>query len=187
MITNNVVTENLRGFEIKFKTKPGVFSKHGLDGGTRLLIEKAEVFDKSLVAELGSGSGVLGIVLAKLNFKGHVHLLDDHLRSVELARENVELNKLRNAEVYLSDLFSVVPERTYHQIFSNPPQQLGNEFLSELIDESFKHLKPRGQLWLVVKNNIKPVVERIMKNIFKNSSIRAQSKEYVVLVGEKDG
>lgn len=189
---NNIFTENIRGHEVKFKTKPGIFAKHGLDGGTRLLIEKMEVKDETVVADLGSGSGVLGFIASKLNPNGHVHLLDDHLRSVELAKENVQLNNLKNVEVYLSDLFSAVSERTYHQILSNPPQQLGNEFLEELIDESFKHLKPGGSLWLVVKNNIKPVVERIMKSIFKNSrqsfqisgeicKIIASSREHIVL------
>lgn len=181
----NIITENLRRFEIKFKTKAGVFSKQGLDSGTRLLIDNLEVKDETLIADLGSGIGVIGFIAAKLNPKGHVHLLDDHLRSVELAKENVELNNLRNVESYLSDLFSAVESRTYHQIFSNPPQQLGNEFLEELILESFNHLKPNGELWLVIKNNLKSVIIRMLEKTFSKYEIITQGREHIVIKSKK--
>lgn len=182
---NPIISENLRGFEIKFKTKPGVLSEKGLDKGTKLLIENLQVEDNTLVADLGSGSGVVGFVLAKLNSRGHVHFLDDHLRAVSLAQENLELNDLKNVEIYLSDLFSAVPNRTYHQIFSNPPQQLGNNFLEELIVESYKHLKSEGLLWLVVKQNLKTVIEKMLRKTFGTFEIIAQNKQYIILKGLK--
>lgn len=178
---DNTITENLRGFEIKFETRPGVFSEKGLDNGTRLLIDNLEVVNGSLVADLGAGTGIVGIVAARLNPRGHVHLLDDHLRSVELAKKNMELNNLKNVEVYLSDLFSAVLDRTYHQIFTNPPQSSGNEFLKEIITESFNHLKTNGALWLVVKKNVKSFIERALKEILPKYEIIAYGKEHVVI------
>ncbi len=176
----------LHGFEFKLKTIPGVFSSTGIDNGTKLLIDNLNIQDETVVADLGSGNGVVGFVAAKLNPRGHVHLLDDSLRATELARDNVELNKLdRNVEVYLSDLFSAVSTRTYHQIYSNPPQQLGNDFLEELINESFQHLKLGGELYLVVKSNLKAVFERMLKKTFKNSQIIAQNREYVIWTSRK--
>lgn len=183
----NIITENLKGFEIKFKTKPGVFSGKGVDLGTRLLINNLKIPDGSLVVDLGSGSGVLGLVAAKMNPHGHVHLLDDHLRSVKLAEENVKLNGLKNVGVYLSDLFSAVDSRTYQQIYCNPPQDMGNEFLEELIRECYKHLKENGEIYLVVQNHIKPVIERMFQKHFGNSTIVAHGKIHVVLGGVKNG
>jgi 16S rRNA (guanine1207-N2)-methyltransferase len=125
-------------------------------------------------------------VAAKLDPDGHVHLLEDHLRSYELLKENVEENKLeKQVEVFLSDLFSSVGERTYHQIISNPPQQLGNEFLKEVVEQSFNHLKPNGELWMVVKNNVKPFMKRILEEWFGSVKIEAQSREHIVLVAKK--
>lgn len=178
---SNVILENLRGFKIKFENKPGVFSEKGLDSGTKLLIDNLEVIDNTLIADLGSGAGIIGIVCAKLNPNGHIHLFDDHLRSVELAKKNIELNNLKNVEVYLSDLFSAVAGRTYHQIFTNPPQSLGNAFLQEIIIESFNHLKPDGTLWLVVKTNVKDFIERILKSVFPKYQIITYGKEHVVI------
>lgn len=184
---DNIITENLRGFEIKFKTCPGVFSEKGVDLGTKLLINNLEIPEGSLIADLGSGSGIVGLVAAKLNPRGHVHLLDDSLRSKAVAEKNVELNGLKNVEVYLSDLFSAVPNRTYQQIFCNPPQDKGNEFLEELISECLRHLKENGIVYLVVQNHIKPVIERLFAKHFGNSTIVAHGKIHVVLKGVKDG
>ena len=178
---DDIRIENLKGFEIKFKTKPGVFSKSGIDGGTKLLIDNMEITDGTLICDLGSGTGIVGFVAAKLNPNGHVHLLDSDIRAVELAKENADLNKFKNVEVYLSDLFSTVGDRTYHQIFSNPPQQMGNKFIDELIRECFKHLKPGGELLLVVKKNVKPFMERTLENIFGNSDVVSQGREHVIL------
>lgn len=178
---NNIKEENIRGFNIKFKTKPGVFAKHGLDDGSRLLLKNLKVDNNTLIADLGCGTGIVGFVCAKLNPEGHIHLLDDHLRSVNLAKESLELNNLNNVEIYLSDLFSAVLDRTYHLIVSNPPQQMGNEFLEEVIKESYNHLKSKGKLVLVIKNNFKKVIERILEQYFSKYEVLATSREHLVV------
>src|SRR5438270_14080097 len=100
--------EHVRGIELHFRTRPGVFSAKGLDAGTRLLIERVDLTGATLVADLGCGAGPLGIAAAKVAPTAHVHLLDEHLRAVDVARDNVRLNGVPNAEVFLSDLFSAV-------------------------------------------------------------------------------
>ncbi len=181
----DIITEKLRGFELQFKTKAGVFSEKGLDSGTRILIGNMEVHDGTLVADLGSGTGVLGFFAAKLNPSGHVHLLEDHLRSAELAKENSELNNFKNVEVFFSDLFSAVGDRTYHLIVANPPAHLGNEFLEETASECFKHLKSKGEVWWVVPKYLKPVIERLFKKYFGNSTIVATGAQHFVVKGVK--
>lgn len=182
---DNIITKNLRGFEIKFKTKPGVFSKQGVDSGTRLLVDYVKIKNGTMIADLGCGTGVIGLVAAKLNPSGHVHLLDDHLRVVDLAKENAQLNELTNVEVYLSDLFSAVADHSYHQIFSNPPQHLGNDFLEEVAKECGHHLKPAGQLIWVIQKHVKPVIERLFKKYLGNCKILAHGREHVVLSATK--
>lgn len=176
---------NIKGVELKLKTSPGVFSQSGIDTGTKLLIENIEISNKTLVADLGSGGGIIGIICGKLSPRCHIHLLDDHLRSFKLTKENIKLNNITNAQSYLSDLFSAVENRTYHQIFTNPPQQLGNEFLEELINECFKHLKPQGQLCLVVKKNYSNFIKRLLDKTFSNSQVIKSSKNHTVLKSRK--
>lgn len=176
---------NIRDINLKFKTRPGVFSQKGLDKGSRLLMENIQIPEGSLVADLGCGSGVIGMFAAKLDSGGHVHLLDANLRNINLARENVEFNRLKNAEVFLSDLFSGVENRTYQIILSNPPQHLGNDFLLEIADECFRHLKDNGVVYWVIQSNIKKVAQRIMENTFRNCEMVDRNFEYVILKSTK--
>lgn len=187
MPSDQIISANIRGFNINFKTKPGVFSKQGIDVGSRLLAETVRIKDGTQVADLGCGSGVIGFVAAKLNPRGHVHLLEVNLRFVKLAEENTALNNLKNVEVYLSDLFSAVEARTYHLIVSNPPQHLGNEFLEEMVKKCFLHLKIKGEVWWVVQKHLKPVIERLFKKHFSNCTIMGRGNNYVIIKAVKDG
>lgn len=182
---DKIIKANIRGFEIKFKTRPAVFSRQGLDAGTKLLAENMEVKDNTLIADLGCGSGVLGFVAAKLNPNGHVHLLDVNLRVIDLAKENTELNNFKKVEVFLSDLFSAVDKHTYQLILSNPSQHFGNEFLKEAVKECFKHLKLGGTVYWVVQKHIKPVVERLFENQFGNCTITARNNTYIVAKADR--
>ena len=175
----------LRGSELRFATRPGVFSKKGLDSGSALLINCVEVLEGTLIADLGCGTGVIGMACSKLDGRGRVHLLDDHLRAVELARQNVALNHLANTEVYLSDLFSAVDEIRYDQIVTNLPAQLGNEFLEEAVSASFEHLRQGGTLWIVVVSNLRAVIERCLAASFVDFGVVARGAQHVVLRARK--
>ncbi len=181
----NLLEFDIRNQHLQFKTRPGVFSKKGLDKGSRLLLENVEIPEGSLVADLGCGSGVIGMFAAKINPNGHVHLLDVNLRNINLAKENIILNKLKNAEVYLSDLFSAVDSRTYNVILSNPPQHLGNDFLIETAAVCFDHLKPGGVVYWVMQSNVRKVAERILKETFGNVIAVARNSEYVLFQATK--
>lgn len=183
----DMITKNLKGFDIKLKIKAGVFTKGRVDDGTRLLLDVVKTGDKTLIADLGCGGGVLGIAVAKANPGSHIHLLDEHLRAVRLAEENVRLNNLKNAEVFLSDLFSAVADRKYDQILSNPPQHLGNVLLEEAAKESKNHLKVNGQVYWVVQQRIKPFFIRLFTKVFGNYEIISHGKGHVVIGGINNG
>lgn len=184
-IMRNLITEELRGFKIKLMTKPGIFSSKKIDSGSRLLIDNLEVKDGTMICDLGTGSGIIGIICAKLNLTGHVHLLEDHLSSSELAKNNIELNGLKNAEVFLSDLFSAVEERNYNLIVSNPPQHLGNDFLDEAAKECFKHLRLGGEVYWVIQKHVKPFIAKLFEKCFMNVATVAMGGDYVVLKAKK--
>lgn len=183
---DNIIEENIKGVKIKFKTKPGIFSKNRFDLESKLLFETIDLPDSGLIADLGCGSGVIGFTAAKLAPKTHVHLLDVNLRTVELAKENAELNRLKNVEVYLSDQFSAVPERTYNLILSNPAKHLGNEFLEETAKKCFNHLKKEGEVYWVVQKHLKPYVQRLFENIFGEGTILNTGNDHIILKGVKN-
>jgi 16S rRNA (guanine1207-N2)-methyltransferase len=171
----------VRGVELRFRTRPGVFSARGLDDGTRLLLDHLDLSGASLVADLGCGAGPIGIAAARLAPQAHVHLLDEHLRAVDAARDNVRLNGLHNAEVFLSDLFSAVGGTRYSHVLSNPPARLGNDFLAELVHAALAHLSPGGALWLVVVSNVRPVFERLLSRAGHQPEVVARGRQHAVL------
>lgn len=72
---------------------------------TGLCIEKLQKYVKpnSTVLDVGTGSGILGIAAAKLGAKS-VIMTDIDECAVTAAKENLEINGVKNAEVYLKNL-----------------------------------------------------------------------------------
>lgn len=185
VVLSDVATVTVRGLYLQIRTRPGVFSVKGLDHGTRLLIEHVDLAGATTVADLGCGAGAIGIAVAKLAPSCRVHLLDDGLRAVQTARENVAQNGVANAEVFLSDLFSAVEDARYSHILANPPAQLGNDFLQELTEAALAHLAPGGHLWLVVVSNIRPVFERFLRRAGASVETVQRGRQHVLLRGSR--
>lgn len=138
----------INNHEFIFTTDNGVFSKKGLDFGTRVLLETLEVNKmKGKVLDFGCGYGPIGIYLA-LNQELEVHMIDINRRSLELARKNVNLNHV-NVTIYESDIYSNVHCK-FDYIISNPPIRVGKKILYQILFDAKKHLNKNGELWIVV-------------------------------------
>lgn len=138
----------INNHEFIFTTDNGVFSKKGLDFGTRVLLETLEVNKmKGKVLDFGCGYGPIGIYLA-LNQELEVHMIDINRRSLELARKNVDLNHV-NVTIYESDIYSNVHCK-FDYIISNPPIRVGKKILYQILFDAKKYLNKNGELWIVV-------------------------------------
>ncbi len=87
--------------------------------------------------ELGTGNGVISLLLSVKPFKG-ITALEIQPGLAGLARRNVELNGLRGRiAVVEADLRTYVPGRTFDLIFSNPPYiRRSTGFLSASAEKS---------------------------------------------------
>ena len=79
--------------------KPGVCSWDDVNPGTAALIDAMEVGPADSVLDLGCGSGIIGLAAARLTHAGRVTLVDVNVAAVECARETLESNSIKNAEV----------------------------------------------------------------------------------------
>ncbi len=135
----------------KFKTDNGVFSKNSLDFGTRTLLESIDPLHiKGEVLDFGCGYGPIGIYLKK-NCNCNVDMIDINERSLNLAKENAILNDV-TVNTFISDTYNKVSKQ-YDFIITNPPIRVGKVKLYEILFHAKEHLKPRGELWLVVSKN----------------------------------
>ena len=132
-------------------TAGGVFSGRRVDAGTKLLIESLQVGEADRVLDLGCGYGPVGIVAAHLAPRGHVVLVDINERAVRLARENLVLNAVQNAEVRQGDGAEAVKELTFDTIACNPPIRAGWAVVERLLGEAGALLVPGGCIYVVAR------------------------------------
>lgn len=91
------------------------------------------------ILDIGTGSGVIPIVLSKNFPLAKVHALDISKGALEVAKENSQRHKT-DINFLLKDILSEELEQSYDVIFSNPPY-IGIEEQNE-IDHSVKDFEP---------------------------------------------
>ncbi|WP_018131271.1 class I SAM-dependent methyltransferase [Effusibacillus pohliae] len=174
-----LIRERLRGFPFEFWTDAGVFSKGGVDFGSRLLIETMEIPRAARVLDIGCGYGPIGIAAAKLAVDGTVLMVDVNERAVELARKNIVHNSITNAQARVSDLFAVVPDEPFDRILTNPPIRAGKAVVHQIFEGAADRLKPDGELWIVIqKKQGAPSARRKLEGLFEQVEDRAKDAGY---------
>ena len=142
---------NIKGQKFRFITDNGVFSKKGLDFGTRTLLETLDIENiKGDVLDFGCGYGPIGIYVKKMT-NSNVSMLDVNKRGVELALKNAKLNDV-DVDIFESKNYEKVNKK-FDYIISNPPIRIGKESLYEILFQAKDYLKDKGQLWIVVNKN----------------------------------
>lgn len=141
----------LRGEKLRFVTDTGVFSKAGVDYGSRVLIDALEMETNAAVLDVGCGYGPIGLSAARLASNGHVTMIDINERAVELAKENAKLNGITNVTIVQSDLFASVYEERYDVIVTNPPIRAGKTTVHQIFEEGAKLLNAGGSMWVVIQ------------------------------------
>lgn len=170
--SKEVITKSLiNGNAFTFITDNGVFSKKGLDFGTRTLLESInDVSGK--VLDLGCGYGPIGIYLAK-TFNASVDMVDVNKRSINLAIKNAKLNEV-NVNIFESDGYSNINTK-YDYIVTNPPIRVGKKILYKLLFDAKYYLNEDGIMYLVVNK------DQGAKSLFKDLE-----KEYLTSIISKN-
>ena len=144
----NIIVKNTK---LTLLTDNGVFSKHGLDFGTRTLLESLNLSElKGDILDFGCGYGPIGIYLKKTT-NANIDMLDINKRALNLARKNAKKNEV-NVNIFESDLYQNVTKK-YDYIITNPPVRVGKQILYQILFEAAKYLKENGKLIFVINKN----------------------------------
>lgn len=163
----------INNINFSFLTDYGVFSKNGLDFGTRTLLETLDTSKISgKVLDFGCGYGPIGIYIAKTT-NSEVHMIDINRRVLGLARKNVSLNHV-NVNIYESNIYEKITEQ-FDYIISNPPIRVGKEILYKILFEAKEHLKENGELWIVVNKD--QGAKSLVKDLEKEYSVEIKNKK----------
>ena len=156
--TNEEVKSELRKINVNvsdkkfvFNVDNGVFSKKGLDFGSRSMIESLLTESLSGKAlDVGCGYGPIGIILSSF-FNLSFDMIDVNKRAVHLCEMNIKENKV-NCNTFVSDIYENVNKK-YDFIVTNPPIRAGKEIVYKILFEAKDYLLPGGALYFVVNKN----------------------------------
>ena len=181
--TNEDLPSNVRktecfvlGKKFTFLTDNGVFSKDGLDFGSRLLLESIpleEVGGKIL--DVGCGYGVFGIILNKVT-GASIDMVDVNRRAIHLSNRNILENKCSDINVFESNAYENVNSK-YTSIITNPPIRAGKKVVYDIVMNATNYLENDGKLFIVIRK------EQGAKSLIRD----LQEKYLVKILNKKKG
>jgi len=192
-INDETLSHDLKNIDItinqttlKFQTDKGVFSKTGLDYGTRVLLENIHLNDQEIkVIDMGCGYGPIGLYVAKTYPKSFVYMIDVNQRAVDLVLKNKELNRIKNVEISQGFLF----ENIKHQvdvILTNPPIRAGKQVVFALYEQAYQQLNSGGILYVVIqKKQGAPSTKEKLESLFGHVEVLDKNKGYWILSAKK--
>ena len=174
---------NINNLMYAFITDNNVFSKKGLDFGTRTMLECLDL--KSIngdVLDFGCGYGPVGIYI-KSNTNSNVDMIDINERAINLAKKNAKLNNV-DVNIFESDIYSNISKK-YDYIITNPPIRVGKEILYKILVGALDYLKENGSLIFVINKDqgAKSTME-YLKNYY-NVNILEKNKGFYVFQCQK--
>lgn len=178
---------DLFGRTFSLQTDDGVFSKDGLDDGSKLLLETISKMDLgNEILDLGCGIGPIGLVLASIDPHRHIILSDVNPRALACCRDNAKHLGVENqVEVVESDIYEKIPNK-FTTIVTNPPIRAGKAVTYAIYKGAISHLNEEGCLILVIrKQQGADSCMKYLQTIFPHVEVLASKKGYKVLQAYK--
>lgn len=171
----------------EYVSKPGVFGRKGLDGGTKRLLAHLEVRSGERVLDLGCGAGMVGLVCSGLTDLEGVVMVDDSLPAVRAAQRTIEHNRLPRAVARLSDAGSAVIGERFDVVATNPPFHLGSDVefdtARQFVEDSRDVLGTKGRLYLVGNSFLSH--DQVMEGMFRRVDEIHRDRFFRVLLGAR--
>lgn len=147
------------------------FSGPRLDIGTRFLLDQLQRMkpDAREAIDLGCGTGILAVALAKARPGIRVTATDQSAAAVASSRATAEINGVTDRVTVLQDdAMSTVPDNSADLVVCNPPFHVGAAVHTgsaiKMFQQTGRVLRPGGELWTVYNShlNYRGVMERMV-------------------------
>ncbi len=179
---------------------------------TEILVEEAikicNTYSGNIkILDLCTGSGAIGISIAKYVKNAKVYATDISDKAIEIAQKNAKQNNINNIKFIISNMFNNIKEKSFDLIVSNPPYietdviqtlsaevkneplialdggQDGLKFYKIILSEYKKYLKPEGYLLLEIGYNQANSVGSLIKSNFKIIKDLAGNDRVIIVEG----
>ena len=187
-LTSNIneLTYYFRKTKMRFLSDNGVFSKGGIDFGSSLLLRTIDVKEAKTLLDVGCGYGTIGLTIAKTNPECFVEMVDVNLRAIDLAKQNMTLNEIKNAEIFASNIYENVTKK-YDVVVSNPPIRAGKKVVHEISLGSFEKLNDGGKYYAVIqKKQGAESLYKALQTVFPIVEVIEKDKGYWIIKAEKN-
>lgn len=158
----------------------GVFSSGRIDIASQFFMEHLEVPKGDIVvADVGSGNGVLSKFVQEQNPKAEIHLIDDNSLAILSSQVNVFGDKIHH---HFSRNLEFLGDSCCDLVISNPPfhfeYELNLDVAFQIFKDAHRILKKGGQLWVVANNNL-PYKPQMLK-YFSECLVVAQNRRFII-------
>ena len=175
------------GREIAWTVASGIFSAGGLDDGTRLLLESLVLTSGQVVADLGCGSGPLGLLphLATPNLT--TVLTDVNPTALRCAVANIRALGLQSAFALVADGASALATGHFDVVVTNPPIRAGRKVVEDIFRGGAASLKGGGSFYMVVRvqQGGWTLADRLEEHLGSAPELVRRRKGYLVFRGRK--
>lgn len=170
---------------------PNVFSRNGLDPGTRFLLQQLPLLQPvSRAVDLACGNGVIGLVALQLGLARELWFCDESAHAIASARLNLETVLPQSAPMAhfhhgdgLRDWAAPAPDL----VLCNPPfhlQHTVDDYVGRrLISQAAAVLAPGGQLCLVANRHLD--YRRALEHGFRQQRVIAQDHRFRVYLASR--
>lgn len=144
---------------------------YGIDAVLLSAFSKSEIRKNDKVVDLGTGTGIIPLLLESSTPASHFSAIEVQTDSAEMARRSVELNNLQSKiEIINGDICSIsslLPKHSVEVVVSNPPYMISEHGkqnpndaksiarhevlckLSDIISAADYLLKPHGKFFMI--------------------------------------
>ena len=169
----------------RFKTDRGVFSKNQIDYGTEVLIRTvfSEFKGSGDLIDMGAGYGPIGTVLGK-ELGLRPIMVEVNEDAIQLSIENTRREKV-DADVLDRESYENMPFNVSLYV-TNPPFRAGKDTVLDMLNDGFKRLDLKGELYMVVqKKQGMASYKKHLKSLFGNVEIASKDRGYYILKSTK--
>jgi len=179
-------------YQLELGGDANVFARDKFDIGARFFLEQLTRLPQAdLIADLGCGNGVLGIVAQQQRPGAILHFFDESYQAVAAAESNYRRNihnATQTALFTVDDCLSHYRGEPFDVILCNPPfhqnHVVGDQIAWRMFGHSARHLRNHGELWIVGNRHLQYHIK--LKRLFGNVRQIAANPKFVVLAARKE-
>ena len=112
-------------------------------------------------------------------------MTDVNARAVRLAKKNIALNRVTNADVRYGFFYEPVEEFKFNCVLSNPPVSAGMETVKAIVAGAPKVMTPEASFQMVIRSKIgAKILPALFVKTFGGCEVATRESGFRVLMGK---